>query len=109
MTGQSWDASYHGGPDPWDFGGPQPVVVRAAPRFTGKVLDAVTKGTLCTLCSSEGENAGPHPVKREALTKPFGEGWRVKTIEKERVRTGFHDENGAPAWFATIEREPSDE
>ncbi|WP_410664677.1 class I SAM-dependent methyltransferase [Amycolatopsis sp. lyj-84] len=194
MTGRPWDASYHEGPAPWDFGGPQPAIVRAAPRFTGEVLDAgcgsgenalhlasrglyvlgvdvaetalnrarrkavergleaefttadalhlerlgqrfdtvldcglfhafdaderlayvksleaVTKGTLYILCFSEGENAGPHPVKREALTKPFGEGWRVKTIEKERVRTGFHDENGAPAWFATIEREPSDE
>ncbi|WP_037317534.1 class I SAM-dependent methyltransferase [Amycolatopsis orientalis] len=75
-----------------------------------KSLEAVTKGTLFILCfSDEGENTGPHPVKREALTAPFGRGWRVKTIEKARVRTRFHDENGAPAWFATIEREPSDE
>ncbi|WP_236725271.1 hypothetical protein [Amycolatopsis orientalis] len=75
-----------------------------------KSLEAVTKGTLFILCfSDEGENAGPHPVKREALTAPFGRGWRVKTIERQRVRTRFHDENGAPAWFATIEREPSDE
>ncbi|AIG73657.1 Hypothetical protein AJAP_03660 [Amycolatopsis japonica] len=194
MTGLPWDASYLEGPAPWDFGGPQPAVVRAAGSFTGTVLDAgcgsgenalhlasrglpvlgvdvaetalaiarrraselgldaefltadalhlerlgrrfdtvldcglfhafdadervayaksleaVTKGTLYILCFSDGENAGPHPVKREALTKPFGAGWRVKAIVEERVRTRFHDEEGAPAWFATIEREPSDE
>ncbi|MFD5244641.1 class I SAM-dependent methyltransferase [Amycolatopsis sp. NPDC058340] len=194
MTGLPWDASYHEGPAPWDFGGPQPAIVRAAGSFTGTVLDAgcgsgenalhlasrglsvlgvdvaetalaiarrraselgleaefrtadalhlerlgrrfgtvldcglfhtfdadervayvksleaVTEGTLYILCFRDGENAGPHPVKREALTKPFGAGWRVKTIVEERVRTRFHDENGAPAWFATIEREPSDE
>ncbi|MEU8411371.1 class I SAM-dependent methyltransferase [Amycolatopsis japonica] len=194
MTGLPWDASYVEGPAPWDFGGPQPAVVRAAGSFTGTVLDAgcgsgenalhlasrglpvlgvdvaetalaiarrraselgldvefltadalhlerlgrrfdtvldcglfhafdadervayvksleaVTKGTLYILCFSDGENAGPHPVKREALTKPFGAGWRVKAIVEERVRTRFHDEEGAPAWFATIEREPSDE
>ncbi|RSN48197.1 SAM-dependent methyltransferase [Amycolatopsis sp. WAC 04197] len=194
MTGLPWDASYLEGPAPWDFGGPQPAVVRAAGSFIGTVLDAgcgsgenalhvasrgfpvlgvdvaetalaiarrraselgldaefmtadalhlerlgrrfdtvldcglfhafdadervayvksleaVTKGTLYILCFSDGENAGPHPVKREALTKPFGAGWRVKAIVEERVRTRFHDEEGAPAWFATIEREPSDE
>lgn len=194
MTGLPWDASYLEGPAPWDFGGPQPAVVRAAGSFTGTVLDAgcgsgenalhlasrglpvlgvdvaetalaiarrraselgldaefltadalhlerlgrrfdtvldcglfhafdadervayvksleaVTKGTLYILCFSDGEKAGPHPVKREALTKPFGAGWRVKAIVEERVRTRFHDEAGAPAWFATIEREPSDE
>ncbi|WP_236004436.1 class I SAM-dependent methyltransferase [Amycolatopsis pittospori] len=191
MTGLPWDASYHEGPAPWDFGGPQPAIVRAAPRFTGTVLDvgcgvgenalhlaglglevlgvdvaetalrsareearrrglevefatadalrlaglkrqfgtvldcglfhtfdaderlayaeslkAVTKGTLYVLCfGDEGENPGPHPVSREDLTTAFRTGWRITAIEKERVRTRFHDENGAPAWFATIERE----
>ncbi|SDU62450.1 hypothetical protein [Amycolatopsis keratiniphila] len=40
MTGLPWDASYHEGPAPWDFGGPQPAIVRAAGSFTGTVLDA---------------------------------------------------------------------
>ena len=42
MTGQSWDASYHDGPPPWDIGRPQPAVVRlaAAGGFAGAVLDA---------------------------------------------------------------------
>lgn len=195
MTGLPWDASYHEGPAPWDFGGPQPAVVRAAGRFTGRVLDAgcgsgenalhlaslgleilgvdvaetalksarqkarergleaefatvdalhlevlatkfdtvldcglfhtfdteerlkyveslksVTGGTLYLLCfGDEGENTGPHPVSHEDLTTAFAEGWRIEAIENERVRTRFHDENGVPAWFATIEREPTSE
>jgi SAM-dependent methyltransferase len=42
MTGLPWDASYHGGPAPWDIGGPQPAVVRLASEggFSGAVLDA---------------------------------------------------------------------
>lgn len=40
-TGQPWDASYHGGPAPWDTGRPQPAVVRLASEggFAGAVLD----------------------------------------------------------------------
>src|SRR5215471_15125029 len=42
MAGQPWDASYHGGPPPWDIGRPQPAVVRLASEggFAGAVLDA---------------------------------------------------------------------
>jgi len=42
MSGRSWDASYHGGPAPWDIGRPQPAVVRLASegRFAGPVLDS---------------------------------------------------------------------
>ena len=42
MAGQPWDASYHGGPAPWDIGRPQPAVVRLASQggFAGAVLDA---------------------------------------------------------------------
>ena len=41
-SGQPWDASYHGGPAPWDIGKPQPAIVRLASKgaFTGAVLDA---------------------------------------------------------------------
>lgn len=40
-SGRSWDASYAGGPAPWDIGGPQPAVVRLAAEgaFAGPVLD----------------------------------------------------------------------
>jgi len=42
MSGRPWDASYQGGPAPWDIGRPQPAVVRLAAtgRFAGPVLDA---------------------------------------------------------------------
>jgi len=40
-AGQSWEASYLGGPAPWDIGRPQPAVARvvADGGFTGAVLD----------------------------------------------------------------------
>ena len=42
MTGLPWDASYHGGPAPWDIGRPQPAIVRLASGggLAGPVLDA---------------------------------------------------------------------
>jgi SAM-dependent methyltransferase len=42
LSGLSWDASYHGGPAPWDVGRPQPAIVRVAAEggFAGAVLDA---------------------------------------------------------------------
>src|ERR1700761_2819224 len=42
MAGQPWDASYTGGPAPWDTGEPQPAVARLvdAGAFAGTVLDA---------------------------------------------------------------------
>lgn len=42
LTGLPWDASYHGGPAPWDIGRPQPAIMRLASEggFAGAVLDA---------------------------------------------------------------------
>jgi SAM-dependent methyltransferase len=41
-AGQPWDASYLGGPAPWDVGRPQPAIQRLAGEgaFAGAVLDA---------------------------------------------------------------------
>ena len=41
-AGEPWDASYAGGPAPWDLGRPQPAIVRLASEgaFAGEVLDA---------------------------------------------------------------------
>ena len=42
MTGLPWDASYYGGPAPWDIGRPQPAIAHLASEggFAGAVLDA---------------------------------------------------------------------
>ena len=64
-------------------------------------------GTLYLLCfSDDGPDTGPHPVSQEELRAAFdpGTGWKVAAIEPDRVQTRYHDENGAPAWFATTKR-----
>ena len=69
-------------------------------------LVTVHDGTLYVLCfSDDGPDTGPHPVTQEQLRAAFnpGNGWNVAAIEPDRIQTGFHDD-GAPAWFATIER-----
>jgi ubiquinone/menaquinone biosynthesis C-methylase UbiE len=72
-------------------------------------LASVTRrgGTLYVLCFSDDEpETGPHPVTRAELTESFSaeSGWRVVAIEADRIQTRYHDEQGAPAWFATIKR-----
>ena len=72
-------------------------------------LASVTErdGTLHVLCfSDDGPVTGPHPVSREELTGAFspGNGWNVAAVEPDRIQTRFHDDDGAPAWLATIKR-----
>jgi len=72
-------------------------------------LASVTQrgGTLYVLCfSDEGPDTGPHPVSQEDLRTAFnpGTGWSIAAIERERVHTRFHGDNGAPAWLATVRR-----
>jgi SAM-dependent methyltransferase len=72
-------------------------------------LASVTEhgGTLYVLCFSDGvPGTGPHPVSLEELTAAFGPGtgWHAAAIEPDRLQTRFHDDNGAPAWSATIIR-----
>jgi SAM-dependent methyltransferase len=78
------------------------------PRYAAS-LASVTEhgGTLHLLCFSDrGPDTGPHPVSEAALRAAFNpaRGWDVAAIEPDRVRTRYHDENGAPAWLATIRR-----
>jgi SAM-dependent methyltransferase len=71
-------------------------------------LASVTEagGTLYVLCfSDEGPDIGPHPTSQEELRAALSSsnGWDVAAVEPDRVQTRYHDD-GAPAWFATIER-----
>jgi SAM-dependent methyltransferase len=72
-------------------------------------LASVTEpgGALYVLCfSDEGPDTGPHPVSQEELAAAFSpaQGWNVAAVEPDRVQTRFHDDDGAPAWLATIRR-----
>jgi SAM-dependent methyltransferase len=65
------------------------------------------EATLYLLCFSDaGPDTGPHPVSQAELRSAFGpgSGWHVVAVDTDRVLTRFHDDNGAPAWFATITR-----
>ncbi|HZP57236.1 MAG TPA: class I SAM-dependent methyltransferase [Dehalococcoidia bacterium] len=76
-------------------------------RYAASLASVIEPGgTLYVLCfSDQGPDTGPHPVRREDLLAAFeGGGWRVETIERERLRTRYHGESGAPAWLATIRR-----
>lgn len=62
---------------------------------------------LFVLCfSDEGPDTGPHPVSEEALRSAFGvgSGGEISSIVADRLLTRCHDENGAAAWVATVER-----
>ncbi|MGA2210831.1 MAG: class I SAM-dependent methyltransferase [Acidimicrobiales bacterium] len=64
-------------------------------------------GTLQVFCfSDDGPDTGPHPVSSTDLRAAFNPstGWRVEAIEPERLQTRYHDDDGAPAWLATVKR-----
>ena len=90
MAGQPWDASYHDGPAPWDFGGPQPAFVRLASegRFTGAVLDAgCGSGEIAVHVAKLGLSVLGVDVAETALT-----------MAREKARSG-----GVDAEFATAD------
>ena len=78
------------------------------PRYVAS-LASVTEhdGTLYVLCfRDDGPGTGPHPVSQDELRAAFGpgSGWNVAAIRPDRVQTRYHDDEGAPAWLATIKR-----
>ncbi len=78
------------------------------PRYAAS-LAAVTRpgATGHVLCfRDDGPATGPHPIGQDQLSEAFAPraGWRIVAIEPERILTRFHDDAGAPAWLATIER-----
>ncbi|WP_405168179.1 class I SAM-dependent methyltransferase [Nocardia sp. NBC_01499] len=78
------------------------------PRYVASLASVIEQGgTLYVLCFSDiGPDTGPHPVSRQELRAPFeaGDGWHIATIDADRVLTRYHGDDGAPAWFATIQR-----
>jgi len=78
------------------------------PEYVASLASVTGPGaTLYVLCFSDvGSDTGPHPVSRDELAAPFGpgSGWSVAAIDQDRVLTRFHDEHGAPAWLATLQR-----
>jgi ubiquinone/menaquinone biosynthesis C-methylase UbiE len=61
-------------------------------------------GTVYVLCFRPGPDAGPHPVSEGDLRDAFDQGWEITAITPNRIRTRYHDADGAPAWLATIRR-----
>jgi SAM-dependent methyltransferase len=78
------------------------------PGYVASLASVTEPGaTLYVLCfSDDGPGTGPHPVSQPELTAAFGpgSGWKVAAIEPDRLQTRYHDDEGAPAWLATIKR-----
>lgn len=79
------------------------------PGYVASLASVTAAGaTLYVLCFSDaGPDTGPHPVTEDELRSDFGpgSGWTIASLVAARVQTRFHDEHGAPAWFATIKRD----
>jgi len=78
------------------------------PQYVASLVSVTEHdGTLYVLCfRADGPDTGPHPISQEELRVAFhpGTGWNVVAIEPDRVQTRYHDDDGAPAWLATIKR-----
>ena len=78
------------------------------PGYVASLASVIERdGTLYVLCFSDiGPDPGPHPVAQDELRAAFqpSNGWSIAAIEPDRIRTRFHDDEGGPAWLATIKR-----
>ena len=76
-------------------------------QYVASLASVTGRGAiLYILCFSDVDPdvAGPHPVREEELRASFGQAdWLVSSVAPERLETTFNEE-GAPAWLATIER-----
>jgi cyclopropane fatty-acyl-phospholipid synthase-like methyltransferase len=108
LTRSSWRAWGTGFDTVLDYGLFHTLDRDEQPGYVASLASATEHGgTLYVLCfSDEGPGTGPHPITREELRMAFnpGTGWTVAAIEPDRVQTRYHDEDGAPAWLATINR-----
>jgi SAM-dependent methyltransferase len=78
------------------------------PRYVASLASVTEPGaTLYLLCfSEEAPDLAPHPISGEELRTAFHDrnGWRITSIEPDRIHTTFTGDRGIPAWFATITR-----
>jgi SAM-dependent methyltransferase len=78
------------------------------PGYVASLASVIERdGTLYVLCFSDiGPDTGPHPVTQDEVRAAFqpSNGWSIAAIEPDRIRTRFHDDEGGPAWLATIKR-----
>lgn len=78
------------------------------PRYVASLKSIMpSRATLYVLCfSDESPSTGPHPISRHELRSAFSDShaWHLAGIERDRVLTRFLDDDGAPAWLATIKR-----
>ena len=78
------------------------------PKYVASLASVTEQdGTLYVLCFSDvGPDTGPHPISKDELKAAFkpSTGWNVTAIEPDRIQTRYHDDDGAPAWLATIKR-----
>ncbi len=76
------------------------------PAYTQSLAAVTHPGSvLHLLCFSEmapGER-GPRRVTQDELRASFRDGWKVASIDADRLETTF-DSSGVPAWLAKIER-----
>ena len=56
-------------------------------------LASVTRGTLYVLCFRD---AGPHPIAEDEVRTAFADGWRITSLDRERLHTRF---GTFPAWL----------
>jgi SAM-dependent methyltransferase len=78
------------------------------PRYVASLASVAEPGaTLYVLCfSDEAPDVAPHPISRTELRAAFDdhEGWKIVSVEPDRIDTTFTGDHGIPAWFATIRR-----
>jgi len=78
------------------------------PRYVASLASATEPGaTLYLLCfSDEAPDFGPHPISREELRTAFDDhdGWKIVSVEPDRIHTTFTGDEGIAAWFATMRR-----
>ena len=76
-------------------------------RRESGVGDRARRNAVCVVLQRRGSRHRPAPRqsgRAESGVQRRARGWNVAAIDPDRVQTRFHDDDGAPAWLATIKR-----